>query len=448
MITLRSYQTPHCEKLLTVLRERRVAQDGSDMGVGKSYVAAKIAAEFNVATTVICPLSVAPTWETILTDAGVRNFTVWNYEKARTKLFDKIPWGKGSYLKPKQRMPFIIFDEDHRCQSRTTLQGKMLIAARRAQALGEDRILGLSATVADSPLKLGPLGFALGLHALNDFDSWLDRHGCPEITMGPKDRPEDQWKERIFLKREQDRVTALLNHEIYELRGSRLRIADIPDFPKTQIDVRLLDGHEKEVQRLSAELKAFHDNRKQRSEMSDDDRAKLVFLRQAMEVAKVPALCDMILDALETSKVAVFCNYSTTLDALAAWCSTKNIKSGFIRGDQRPEERADTIARFQSNRLDVTLANIQAGGVGVSLHDPVTKVPRTSLICPTFSAVDLRQATGRVHRDGGGTSIQHLVYFRGTVEERVAKSVQAKLDRLDLLNDGELETGQSEMQLA
>ena len=75
--------------------------------------------------------------------------------------------------------------------------------------------------------------------------------------------------------------------------------------------------------------------------------------------------------------------------------------------------------------------------------------PRTSFICPTFSAVDLKQVLGRPHRDGGGHSIQWLVYFRGTVEERVAKSVERKIANLDMLNDGDLAgPTQAEMKLA
>lgn len=437
---LKPHQIPHVETLCALLEQRRSAHDGSDTGTGKTYCAAAVAVRLNRRALVVCPLSVVPSWEAVLASAGFTDFRVINWESCWRKLGRKIPFGKGSYFEFTETWPLFIFDEVHRAQQNKTMQGKTLIAATRQVAITGGKILTVSATAADSPMKLGPLGFCLGLHGGSDYLAWLDRHGCPEITMGPKDKPEKQWRQRLFLKSEQQRVITELHDEIYGQRGARMRIVDIPDFPSTQIDIRLIDGHEKQVQRLDAELRVFYTNRKLRAEFSEDELAKVVFLRQAMEVAKVPPLMDMIEDALETSKVAVFANFSATLDAIAAECVKRKWSHGFIRGDQNIHARANTIASFQADQMDVCLANLQAGGVGVSLHS-LFKYPRTSLICPTWSAVDLKQCMGRVHRDGGGPSVQHIVYFKGTVEEQVAKSVEAKIDRLELLNDGELVDG-------
>jgi superfamily II DNA or RNA helicase len=110
-----------------------------------------------------------------------------------------------------------------------------------------------------------------------------------------------------------------------------------------------------------------------------------------------------------------------------------------IHGQQTPEERQAAIDAFQADTARVIVANIKAGGVGVSLHDLNGKHPRMSLISPTWSAIDLRQALGRVHRAGGKTkSLQRIVFAAGTVEEKVAKMVEEKLSHLDALNDGEL----------
>jgi hypothetical protein len=75
--------------------------------------------------------------------------------------------------------------------------------------------------------------------------------------------------------------------------------------------------------------------------------------------------------------------------------------------------------------------------VGVSLHDLHGRYPRTALICPGWSATDLKQALGRVWRSGGkSTSIQRILYAAGTVEETVASRIEEKLRNLSLLNDG------------
>tara|TARA_E500000331_G_scaffold270821_1_gene262419 strand:+ start:129 stop:392 length:264 start_codon:yes stop_codon:yes gene_type:complete len=81
----------------------------------------------------------------------------------------------------------------------------------------------------------------------------------------------------------------------------------------------------------------------------------------------------------------------------------------------------------------------QAGGTGLSLHDETGEYPRVSLISPSFSAIDLRQCLGRVHRaTGKSPSIQKIVFASGTVEMRVCKLVRAKLNNLDLINDDEM----------
>jgi hypothetical protein len=61
------------------------------------------------------------------------------------------------------------------------------------------------------------------------------------------------------------------------------------------------------------------------------------------------------------------------------------------------------------------------------------------LISPSYSAVNMRQATGRVWRDSAKSkSIQKIVFVSGTVEEKVCNSVNQKLANLDLLNDGDM----------
>jgi len=73
------------------------------------------------------------------------------------------------------------------------------------------------------------------------------------------------------------------------------------------------------------------------------------------------------------------------------------------------------------------------------LHDSEGSFPRVSLISPTFSAIDLKQALGRVHRaDSRSKSIQKIVFAAGTVEDKVCHAVRRKLNNIDLINDDEL----------
>ncbi len=133
--------------------------------------------------------------------------------------------------------------------------------------------------------------------------------------------------------------------------------------------------------------------------------------------------------------VVVLVNFTETIDKLAR---ALGAPQSVIRGGQPPSERQAVIEAFQRNECPVVVANIQAGGVGVSLHDPSGKRPRLSLISPSFSAADIRQALGRVHRSGGASSVQKILFAAGTVEEHTAEICAAKLQNIDMLNDGDL----------
>ena len=169
--------------------------------------------------------------------------------------------------------------------------------------------------------------------------------------------------------------------------------------------------------------------------------------RQVSETQKIPSLIEMTEDALEEGRsVVIAVNFNDSITALVKALG-KSRKVATIHGGQSSEEREVNIQEFQSNKVHVIVINLRAGGVGVSLHDLHGR-PRTAIISPSWSAVDLKQALGRVWRAGGMSgSVQHILYARGTVEERVATLLQSKLDRLTVFNDGlaELDVADNEL---
>lgn len=430
---LRPYQRPHVAQLEAVLAERNVAHDGSDCGTGKTFCAAAILAKLRLEPLVICPFSVVEDWERVLLAFNVKA-TVINYELAWRRLGKLVPWGKGSFFEWTNRWPCVVYDESHRTGGETSNQSKMLIASVRQKS----KILSLSATAAHSPMKLKALGYALGLHSLTNFRDWTLSYGY--VTRDVELKNGHKFKKLSISKENNAKAMELLNEQIFGhgARGARMRKEEIPDFPKTTIDIRLLRQPADAIAKLSDELRAFYAERNLKAALTADDLGKQVFLRQALEIAKLPDLLDMIEDALESSRVCVFVNFTKTIMELAKAVTQRGWSHGMIKGDMDPDIRARGIVDFRANRTAVMLCNIQAGGVGVSLHDPVTQVPRTSLICPTYNAVDLKQVLGRVQRTDGGFSTQYLVYFAGTHEERVARSVQRKMSNIDLLNDGDI----------
>ena len=111
-----------------------------------------------------------------------------------------------------------------------------------------------------------------------------------------------------------------------------------------------------------------------------------------------------------------------------------------MNGSISEDDKIKNVDAFQADKERLIIVNIQSGGAGLSLHDQHGNYPRTSLISPCYSAVLMRQATGRIWRENGKTkSIQKIVFVSGTIEEEVCEKVKKKLENLDTINDGDLQ---------
>lgn len=129
---LRDYQQPHFAKLLTSMLSNGFAHDGSDTGTGKTYVGAGLVKAFDQETLIVAPLSVLPAWQEALEGFGATDYTLLNYEKVWRRCGEVKPWGGGSFFRFHRVFPNVVFDEIHRAGGDTTINSKMVIAAKRA----------------------------------------------------------------------------------------------------------------------------------------------------------------------------------------------------------------------------------------------------------------------------------------------------------------------------
>lgn len=433
MTSLLPFQITHTDRLETSLRLYRVAIDMSEPGTGKTYCGSALCARMSCPVVVVTTKATVPSWRMVLEKFGVKPLLVTNYEQL-TRGKQAVCRKHGTYfewLLPADAL--IVFDECQKCKGLKSLNSGLLIAARRQHF----RILLCSATAASNPLEMKALGFALGLHALCDFYTWARRHGVVDGFFGLQFNGEPDALKRI-------------HESIFPHKGSRMTIANIPSFPATMIEATPIEtGKAKSIQRVYDNLKRQmkeaqrHDDRDTLHSLAHNLNARSVTAltiqlraRQEIELLKADAMVAMAKDAVEEGmSVVLLVNFDATIEHLAA---ALNAHDSILRGGQSPTERQRVIDRFQANECPVVIANMQAGGVGVSLHDPKGIRPRLSLISPSFSAQDLRQALGRVHRAGGAASVQKILFAADTVEEHTADICANKLANIDLLNDGDL----------
>lgn len=466
------YQVAPAHELAAVLSTRRVGVDMSDTGLGKTYIALAVAQALGMHVLVVCPKAVKPVWKRVAAHFGIE-------DKVHAETYDilrrgKTHWfGKSSFMsRGKMKHQFdwlhgmtgyiVIFDEAHNCSGRGTQNSELLIACRRQGV----RTLLLSATLAENPLQMRAIGYALGLFEISDYWAWTRKHGVnPTTPIGP------QW----WLNDEERGIEmAKIRAQILPAKGIRMEKAklahlfpsnivsadtyEMPEASKIKAvyaemekELGVVTGNraqdaaheaarELEFEKEHERWEALPEEGKEETPEPEYKTAKSAIegarFRQEIELLKVPTFLQLAADTVaEGNRVALFVNFDATIRAIEARANFFAI----VEGGQSEFEREQNLADFNNGSKSLIVLNAAAGGVGISLHDTQGGAPRVALISPMYSAKQLLQVLGRCPRAGGKTPVvQKIVYAAGTVEEEACKAVRAKLHCLQALNDGDL----------
>ncbi len=435
---LRPWQVGAVSSILASLNHWNCAIDGSDVGVGKTYTACGVARELNYNIVVICPKAVMESWRRVVCNHfGMKDklIGIVNYEQLRIGKKDS---DIASFVKNRKtcrdeftwkipKKTLIVWDESQKLKNWKTKNSKTCMSALKQGY----KMLFCSATNATNPLELRTVGSCLQLFkGAKQYYDWAHAHGVEKGRFGLQFDKDDKRNDE-FLKK--------LNKDIFDKRGVRLSRDSIPNFPESEIISECYNMDEQDVatineinDEMSRELKLLE---KRQKKDGDSQMTILLRARQKTELVKVPLFIEMIEEGIEQGmSVVLFVNFTETINAISSRLNTNCIFDG-----KHVDVRQQCVDDFQNDRERIILVNIQSGGAGLSLHDLNGKYPRLSLISPSYSAVCMRQSLGRVWRENAKSkSIQKIVFVAGTVEEMVCKNVEAKLNNLDLLNDGDI----------
>lgn len=414
--------------LLAVHKKHQASLDASDTGTGKTYVAAQMALDMGVRPLIVCPKSVISNWKRVCKEIGVDPLDVLNPEKIKTgktkwltkHSAKKFQWHVG----PGDRV--ILFVDEAHGFGATDSQNAYALAYAKSAGL---KVHMMSATLAESPLRLRAPGYLLDLHNFHDFKQWAFRHGCYRnpwngIEFGKGPKAQQALKD--------------IHEQVFPEYGVRITVANLLDFPATLIQP---DAYDMDA---IDEVNAAYEEAATPADDGTPPNALVALLRarQKTELLKCHLVFELAQEQLEEGhSVVVFVNFRETQSTLKQLFLGAGVACSEILGGQTQLERDDAIEAFQTNKRPVCLTMIQAGGVGISLHDLYGR-PRTSIILPPLTARELKQALGRTHRAGSlSPALQKIVFAAGTVEEDVCDMVRRKLNNLDLLNDGDLSGG-------
>jgi len=453
---LLEYQQEHVNNIIRILENNNTCLDASDTGTGKTYsaIASCIIGKFR--PIIICPKSVIATWKNVCDYFDKKlNPIIVNYETIKKgKIYNNNNKLKSDFINiirnNKERIEKIefnfskskiisqndniifIFDEVHRCSNLESDNCLLLISAKETNK----KILLLSATIADYPEKFKPFFYVLNFinpsqvqnknisykKYISIVDSWIMRDYKPMVR---------------------------IHNMLYPDRATRVKIDVLGDmFPQTQITATPYTLSNKRAKEIEVEYKKLAIELEHIKNKKNTDKINPLTLtiraHQKIELLKIPIFVELAHDFLQNNfSVVIFVNFTQTLKTLSEMLHTNSI----VYGEQSYEDRIKIIEDFQSNKTNIIILNIKAGGIGISLHDIYGGHPRISIISPSWNSIDLVQALGRIHRAGGKTkSLQRIIYVANTVEERIAEKLKIKLKNINSINNGDLDLTNIEFQ--
>jgi superfamily II DNA or RNA helicase len=427
----RNYQIANAKRLASLLRARFTACDRSETGIGKTVQALLVARELGLDFVIICPKSVRSHWLNWVSELELSNqcLAILGWEAAKLGLSPEIfdpQHPSASWFCGASPRRLIIFDEAHRAKWFRTQNAKML-----SQARGQGHyLLLLSATLIQSTLDLSGLAYPLGLVTAQRY--WFGFAQQYGAGLGRFRNYEDQ------SKTEQQRAL----HTLLDRAGVRTRKSEVsPQVVINQADlidcpnVEAIAAIYCELSKRIAELEALGNR-------AIEEITVRLRARQVVELAKVKTFVELALEHLEAgAKVCLFLNFNDSVKWAHAYFEEHDIPAGVITGETPEGTRETNRDQFNFRSLDVLVLNIAAGGEGISLHDSLGNKPRVCLFSPPESATVLVQALGRIDRVGAkSVGLNRVLFVAGTVEEAVFENVRSKIDRLALINDGDLLT--------
>ena len=423
MITLREWQVPLAEHQTRVLRTERCMLSACHTGSGKTYLAVQTIRDLGMPALVVCPKIAISQWNGVIDGMDARRNVIGVVNPERLVASKNNPWYRNDqgWLLGGDVPRLLVFDEVHRGASGPDSKTTLALARWCNRAHPDNKVLAMSATPFETPMKMRAVGYLMGFHRFTEqsFYEWCRRYGC-----GYRDVGWGRTRRRIFeFTRDRTRADAIMRTLRHEMGDRFMTVGpdEIPGFPDEVKEVVLVDLAKRDHDAL---VRAY---------------AEMPERIQHAEFCKAETIAQMACDLVEDgNSVFVMVNFTDARKRVEEYLDKKGVKYASIYGGQRESKRQEGIDAFQSNRIHVIIGMAAACSVALSLHDERHERPRVSLISPGYSASEFSQGLGRIRRVGGTAAVQKIVIAAGSVEERVGRAIEMKMANLDALTDKDL----------
>ena len=439
-ITPFDWQKPLIAKQSDTLKKNRVFLCSANTGSGKTVMALQTVKDLGIPSLIVCPKIAISQWLSTAQRMDVPEnliLGVVNPENLIASKNNKFYRHDEGWLIGRNTPSLLVWDEVHRGASGKDSKSTLALARWCSKKMPEgNKVLAMSATPFETPLKLRALGYLMGFHRFveRDFYDWCRKHACSMVPVGRYPRIRQVFAFTTNKARAEE-VMRIIRKDMGE-RFLSIGPDEIPGFPDEVKEVCLVDLAKKDHEAL---VRAYAEMPERIRGGSEDDMVQILRLRQQAEFCKAEAMAEMAKGLVEDgNSVFIMVNFTDARKRIEAYLEREGVQYASIYGGQKESERQAGVDAFQSNRIHVIIGMAAACSVALSLHDERHERPRVSLISPGYSASELSQGLGRVRRVGGTTAVQKIIIAAGSVEERVGRTIERKMSALEALTDQDL----------
>lgn len=435
-----------CERGITFLNT-------SEPGTGKTFSTISYAETEKKPIGVVCPKSVMLAWYLLAIQSEVEILFICNYEMFITGQMyhfsgnvdlEKLPVVPNPYMtktkvkktgRSKETISFewhnlpertlLVFDEAHMCKNVGTQRTETLHSAYKYASHPENRwkninIMLLSGTIIEKKENLTSFMYVLGYGSNPNDRSVINDKSFSVRNFG----------QQLLA---QKRMTRATMKEAKSATGdqfssdNRVKMFSVSEEEKSKVQNAAIE--------IRNALKGIE------GKSSSNHLAVRLQKRQEIEMIKVAILLqetERLLD--EGWGVAVFLNFLPSHDAFCSMLvkARPDVTYSVIKGGQAAFDRLKQVELWQKKTNRVIVVMLQAGGVGIGLHDVFGTGKSYGLHSPPESATLMVQALGRLDRLGSkSNSVQRIVFIAGTIEEQIAASLVKKMTMIGDLNNEE-----------
>lgn len=428
-------QVSHFNRVCDVLTRYAGYIDTSQTGSGKSYIVMAVAIKFQFPLIIICPKGAIEQWESLAKQYGVHVYIVLTYDSLRstkghqpshgllsrfddTTKKDKVQFFPTELLKSILAYGvLIVFDEFHSIKNDSD-RHKAASAITRQILLtgGNARFAALSASPFDKEEHAVHMVKFLGLiryqkmfmtdQATKEFRGL----GIEELIQVAK-KYDAKTTELILLQFPPSK--SMINKLTFKLFSEVIlkNIGSTMPPPDIQFEKDVANGYyimsEADITLLTTGIKTLsiatnYDDANRTVDTKNIDLGGIQKSLMQIEESKIPTftrLAKSVLEGNSKSKVIIYVNYKDTIEKLAI--NLQQFSPMTMQGKDSQKTRDQIRVAFNSSPyFRLLISNTIVGGQSINLHDTVGDAPRTVFISPSYSIIQLHQATGRVHRVG------------------------------------------------